>query len=152
MVHKWRLIGQFPILYYPQLEVPLRGHLTSSQYADSWFFFIGQVAAYKTGALGPQIERHFPCEARQAPPPGKDDMKMLRYQVRVRERERERERVELALRHSWWHPKTRPCRASAHPAACVSTADPSISLRSIFGGETSAWLGQMGSGYGRATC
>ena len=91
MVRRWRLIGHFPILYYPQLEVPLRGHLTSSQYADSWFFFIGQVAAYKTGALGPQIERHFPCEARQAPPPGKDDMKMLRYQVRVRERERERE-------------------------------------------------------------
>jgi hypothetical protein len=29
MVRRWRLIGYFPILYYPQLEVPPRGHLTS---------------------------------------------------------------------------------------------------------------------------
>jgi hypothetical protein len=26
MVRRWRLIGYFPILYNPQLEVPLRGH------------------------------------------------------------------------------------------------------------------------------
>lgn len=40
------------------------------------------VAAYKTGALGTELERHFPCEPRQAPHAKPDDMKMLRYQVR----------------------------------------------------------------------
>jgi hypothetical protein len=40
------------------------------------------VAAYKTGALGTELERHFPCEPREAPPAKPDDMKMLRYQVR----------------------------------------------------------------------
>jgi hypothetical protein len=29
MVRKWRLIGYFPILYYTQLEVPLRGPVVS---------------------------------------------------------------------------------------------------------------------------
>jgi hypothetical protein len=36
MVRRWSLIGHFPILYYPQLEVPLRGPLTSSPaFSDS---------------------------------------------------------------------------------------------------------------------
>jgi hypothetical protein len=30
MVRRWRLIGHFPILYYPQLGMSLRGHPTSS--------------------------------------------------------------------------------------------------------------------------
>jgi hypothetical protein len=77
MVRRWLLIGYFPILYYPQLEVPPRGQLTScgSQLTASFLLHPLQLEVPPRGQLtscGSQLTASFLLHSLQleVPPRG----------------------------------------------------------------------------------